>query len=165
MMFSVGIIAYRYGWFEQMTRHHVKVWAITIFVVVMLFFTYFFVFVGVDSDYRVFFGGPNLEALIFALVDNIVCMGMIFVLLKIFYAKFNKQGKILKNLSDSSYNMYLIHPFVVIPVSLGIAFIPLSPLIKIAIVLTASAILCYLISHFILEKIHLKKRIRITQNS
>jgi len=90
---------------------------------------------------------------------------MIFVLIKIFYAKFNKQGKILKNLSDSSYNMYLIHPFVVISISLTIASIPLSPLIKIAIVLPVAFILCYLISHFVLEKIHLKKRKRVTQNN
>ncbi len=165
MMFSVGVIAYRYGWFEKMTRHHVKVWAITIFAVVMLFFTYFFVFVGVDSDFSVFLGGPHPNALIFALVDNIACMGMIFVLIKIFYAKFNKQGKILQNLADSSFHMYLIHPFVVIPVSLGIAFIPLSPIIKLFIILPVSVILCYLISHFILQKIHLSKHKRVTQDN
>jgi len=165
MMFSVGIIAYRYGWFEKMTKHHVKVWAITIFVTVMLFFTYFFVVVGGDSDFSVFFGGPNINALIFALVDNIACMGMIFVLIKIFYAKFNKQGKILQNLGDSSFHMYLIHPFVVIPVSLGFAFIPLSPVIKLAIVFPVSVIFCYLISHFVIQKIHLTKLKRVTQNS
>jgi fucose 4-O-acetylase-like acetyltransferase len=165
LMFSVGIIAYRYGWFEKMTRRHVKVWAITIFVTVMLFFTYFFVVVGVDSDFSVFFGGPNINALIFALVDNIACMGMIFVLIKIFYAKFNKQGKLLQNLGDSSFHMYLIHPFVVIPVSLGFAFVPLSPVIKLAIVFPVSVILCYLISHFVIQKIHLTKLKRVTQNS
>jgi len=165
MMFSFGVIAYRYGWFEQMTRKDVKVWAITIFVMVMLFFTYFFVFVGVDSDFTDFLGGFNLNALIFALVDNIACMGMIFVLVKIFYAKFNKQGKLLKNLADSSFHIYLIHPFVVIPISLGIAFIPLSPLIKLAIVFTLSIILCYLISHYILQKIQLSKLKRDTPDS
>jgi hypothetical protein len=157
MMFSVGIIAYRYDWFEQMRRHHVKIWALTIFVAVILFFTYFFVFVGVDSDYTLFFGGPHLQALIYALVESINCMGMIFVLIKIFYAKFNKQGTFLKSFADNSFTIYLIHPFVVIPVSLGIAFIPLSPLIKIVIVLTTSVILCYLLSHYILERIHLRK--------
>jgi hypothetical protein len=162
MMFSVGIIAYRYGWFEKMTRHQVKLWAITIFVVVFLFFTYFFVIFGVDADFSVFFGGFNINSLIFALVDNIACMGMIFVLIKIFYAKFNKQGKILQNLADSSFHMYLIHPFVVIPVSLGFSLIPLSPIIKLFIVLPVSVILCYLISHFILQKIHLNKNSRIT---
>ena len=165
MMFCVGIIAYRYGWFEQMTRKYVKIWAITIFVMVMLFFTYFFGFVGVDSDYSLFLGGPNLNALIFALVDNIACMGMIFIIIKIFYAKFNKQGKILKNLGDSSYYIYLIHPFIVIPVSLSIMFIPMSPLIKLIIVTIVSVILCYLASHYILEKIRLKKPTRVTQNS
>jgi hypothetical protein len=158
MMFSVGIIAYRYGWFEKMTRGHVKIWSITIFVIVMLFFTYYFVIFGVDSDFSVFFGGFNINAFIFALVDNIACMGMIFVLIKIFYAKFNKQGRILKNLADSSFHIYLIHPFVVIPVSLGFGFILISPVLKLIIVFPLTVILCYLISHYILQRIHLSKR-------
>ncbi|MFW9941952.1 MAG: acyltransferase family protein [Candidatus Thorarchaeota archaeon] len=164
IMFCVGIIAYRYGWFEQMTKRHVKIWAITIFITVMLFFTYFFVFVGVDSDFSVFLGGLHFNALILALVDNIASMGMIFVLIKIFYSKFNKQGKMLQNLADSSFYMYLIHPFVVIPLSLGIKLISISPFIKLAIVFPLSVIICYLISHYILEKIHLKKRTNDTQN-
>ncbi len=59
------------------------------FAMVMLFFTYFFFVVGVDSDFSVFLGGFNVNALIFAIMDNIACMGMIFALVKIFYAKFN----------------------------------------------------------------------------
>ena len=151
MMFSVGVVAYRYDWINQMTRQHAKVWAITIFAVVMLYFTYFFVFVGVDSDYTLFFGGLILEALVFALVDNIICMGMIFLLIKIFYAKFNTRGTVLKKLADSSYTVYLIHPFVVIPVSLGIAPVSLSPLIKMAIVVPVSVVLCYLICILIMQ--------------
>ncbi|MHA2222973.1 MAG: acyltransferase family protein, partial [Candidatus Thorarchaeota archaeon] len=147
MMFSVGVVAIRYNWIDQMRRHHVKVWAITIFAVVMLYFTYFFVFVGVESDYTLFFGGPNLEALVFALVDNIICMGMIFVLIKLFYAKINTQGPMLKSMADNSFAVYLFHPFVVIPISLGIASVVLSPLIKMAIVVPVSVILCYLILH------------------
>ena len=165
MMFSVGVIAYRYGWFEKMTKHHVKVWAITMLATVILFFTYFFVFLGVDSDYSVVLGGPTLPAFIFALVDNIMCMGMIFVLLKIFYAKFNKQGKLLQNLASSSFYMYLIHPLVLIPVSLGFASISISPIIKLGIVFPLTVILCFLISHFVLQKIHLKKRTRVSPNS
>ncbi|MHA2178431.1 MAG: acyltransferase family protein, partial [Candidatus Thorarchaeota archaeon] len=149
MMFSVGVVAIRYNWIDQMRRHHVKVWAITIFAVVMLYFTYFFVFVGVESDYTLFFGGPNLEALVFALVDNIICMGMIFVLIKLFYAKINTQGPMLKSMADNSFAVYLFHPFVVIPISLGIASVVLSPLIKMAIVVPVSVILCYLILHLI----------------
>jgi hypothetical protein len=149
MMFCVGVIAVRYGWIHQMRRHHVKVWAITIFAVVMLYFTYFFVFVGVDADYTLFFGGPNQEALVFALVDNIICMGMIFVLIKLFYAKFNTGGNVQKILADNSYLVYLIHPFIVIPISLALAPVFLSPLVKLAIVVPTSIILCYLIAFLI----------------
>ncbi|MHA2079197.1 MAG: acyltransferase family protein [Candidatus Thorarchaeota archaeon] len=151
MMFSVGIIAVRYGWINQMRRHHVKVWAATIFAVVMLYFTYFFVFVGVDADYTLFFGGLNQEALVFALADNIICMGMIFVLIKLFYAKFNTGGNVQKILADNSYLVYLIHPFIVVPISLGLAPVFLSPLIKLAIVVPVSIILCYVIGHLLIQ--------------
>ena len=164
MMFCFVIIAYRYAWFKHMTRNHVKFWAITIFIAVMLFFTYFFVIVGVDSDFSTFFGGFNFNALVFALVDNIGSMGMIFVLIKIFHAKFNKQGKLLKNLADSSYYIYLIHPFVAIPLSLSIASIQISPLIKLAIVFPLTFILCYLLSHYVLEKVHLTKKRSVENN-
>jgi hypothetical protein len=149
MMFSVGVVAVRYGWIDQMRRHHVKVWAATISTVVILYFTYFFVFVGVEADYTLFFGGLNQEALVFALVDNIICMGMIFVLIKLFYAKFNAGGVRQKFLADNSYLVYLIHPFIVIPVSLGIASWVLSPLVKLSIVVPVSIILCYLITYLI----------------
>jgi len=149
MMFSVGVVAVRYGWINQMRKHHVKVWTLTILAVVMLYFTYFFVFVGVDADYTLFFGGLNLEALVFALVDNIICMGMIFVLIKLFYAKFNTGGNVQRVLADNSYLVYLIHPFIVLPLSLALAPVFLSPLIKMAIVVPVSVILCYLISHMI----------------
>ncbi len=149
MMFSVGVVAVRYGWINQMRKHHVKVWAATIFVVVMLYFTYFFVFVGVDADYRVFFGGLHTEALVFALVDNIICMGMIFVLIKVFYAKFNTGGNLQRKVADNSYLVYLIHPFVVVPISLTLAPVFLSPLVKMVIVVTVSIVICYMIGALI----------------
>ncbi|MFX1380113.1 MAG: acyltransferase family protein [Promethearchaeota archaeon] len=164
MMFSVGIIAVRYDWIEKMTKNHVKVWIIIIAATFILFFLYAALFVGLDSDLSVFMGGLNPHALLFAVVESIICMGMIFVLIKTFYAKFNKQGKMLQNLSSSAFYIYLIHPPVLVLVSLLFASIPLIPVIKLAIVFPLTVILCYLSSHFIIEKIHLIKRTRVAQN-
>ncbi|MFX0075673.1 MAG: acyltransferase family protein, partial [Candidatus Hermodarchaeota archaeon] len=110
MMFCVGAIAFRYEWIEKMTKKHVKVWATVITVIFILFFAYAALVVGLDADLSVFMGGFNFHALFFAIVESIICMGMIFVLIKIFYAKFNKQGRILQNLSSSAFYIYLIHP-------------------------------------------------------
>jgi len=128
MMFSVGIIAVRYEWIEKMTKNHVKVWAIIIAATFILFFLYAILFVGLDSDLSVFLGGFNLHALFFALVESVICMGMIFVLLKFFYAKFNKQGKILQNLASSAFLYTLfIHPFLFL-YPLHLHLYPLFPL-------------------------------------
>jgi hypothetical protein len=153
MMFSVGIIATRYDWFEKMSNDHVKVWAITIAATFVAFFAYFFIFLGIDADFSVLLGGFTLPSLIFSLVDNIICMGMIFVLIPIFYKRFNYQGTLLKKLSASSFNMYLIHAPILVAVTLVFASIPLFPAIKLAIVFPLTVILCYLASHFVLQKI------------
>ncbi|MHA2031230.1 MAG: acyltransferase family protein, partial [Candidatus Kariarchaeaceae archaeon] len=130
MMFSIGIVAIRYDWFEKMTKDHIKIWSYTIIAAVVLFFLYFFMFIGIDSDYSVVLGGANPHALVFTLTDNIISMGMIFVLIPIFYLKFNKQGVFLQKLSDSSFHMYLIHAPILVTVSLVFAPLPLFPIVK-----------------------------------
>ena len=153
MMFSVGIIAARYDWFENMTKDHIRVWSYTIIATVLLFFLYFFMFMGIESDYSVLLGGPTLPALIFSLVDNIICMGMVFVLIPIFHTKFNTQGPLMKNLSSSAFPMYLIHAPILVTVSLVFAPLPLFPIVKLAIVFPLTVILCFLASHFVLRKV------------
>ncbi|MHA2050849.1 MAG: acyltransferase family protein [Promethearchaeota archaeon] len=165
MMFSVGVIAIRYDWVKKMTRRHVKIWVLTIGVAYILLFIYYFSFLGIDADMSVFLGGFSWHALVFTLTESVISMGMIFVLIKIFYAKFNKQGKILQSLSNSAFIMYIIHAPILILISLGFSSVPLYPVIKLAIVFPLSVIVCYIISHFVLEKIHLRKRKIVTPES
>ena len=153
MMFCVGIIAIRYNWFEQMTKEHIKVWSVIITTTVVLFFLYFFVAIGLDSDYSVVYGGPNFHALVFALVDNIICMGMIFVLIPIFKIRFNYQGRFQQKLSASAFHMYLIHAPILVIISLIFASISLFALVKLAIVFPLTVVVCYLASHYVIQKI------------
>jgi glucan biosynthesis protein C len=157
-MFSIGVICIRYLWFEMITKKHVKIWLITIIISLVIIFVDFFIAIAKGVDLVDFTGGANLHAFLFALVDNVICMGVIFVLIKVFYAKFNKQGPILRNLSISAYHMYLLHPLILVAVSLGFASIDLYPIIKIAIVFPLTVVFCYLVSHYVVEKINLKKR-------
>ncbi|MFX0087660.1 MAG: acyltransferase family protein [Candidatus Hodarchaeota archaeon] len=162
MMFSLGVICVRYYWFEKMSEKHVKIWLITLITSIVLIYLDFFIVLVMEGDLIVFSGGANLHAFLFALVDSIICMGVIFVLIKVFYAKFNKQGTILRNLSASAYHMYLVHPPVLVFISLGFSSLHLYPILKLAIVFPLTVIFCYLLSYFVLEKIHLKKPTIIT---
>lgn len=160
MMFSIGIICIRYLWFEKMSKKHVKIWLIIIFISLVAIYIDFFIAIVMNVDLIDFTGGDNLHALIFALVDNIICMGVIFILIKVFYAKFNKQGPILRNLSASAYHMYLVHPPILVALSLGFASVNLYPIIKLVIVFLLTVMFCYLLSHFVIEKIHFKKNLK-----
>jgi surface polysaccharide O-acyltransferase-like enzyme len=161
MMFSVGVIAVRYGWFEKMTKDHVKVWSITMAAAFVLFYLYAFLIVGMDAEFSVFMGGPHVAALFWVLAESIICVGMIFVLIPIFHARFNHQGTLLRNLSSSAYHMYLIHPPILVLVALGFASIPLIPVVKLWIVFPLTVILCYLASHYVLQRINLNRRSRV----
>jgi len=158
MMFGVGVISVRYLWFEKMTRRHVKLWLITIIVSALLIYLDFFLVLGVDADLAILSGGLNIHAFLFALVDNVICMGVIFVLIKVFYAKFNRQGSLLRNLSASAYHMYLVHPPILVAISLVIASLAVGPAIKIGIVFPLAVLLCYLVSHFVIGKVQLRKQ-------
>ena len=162
MMFSVGVICIRYRWFEKMSKKQVKIWLITILASIVLLCLDLALILGPEADLSMFSGGANLHAFLFAMLDNVICMGMIFVMIKIFYAKFNKQGPILRNLSVSAYHMYLVHPPVLVALSLGLASLGLYPIIKIGIVFPLAVLLCYLISHYVLQKTLWKKHTKET---
>jgi glucan biosynthesis protein C len=163
LMFSIGVISVRYLWFEKITKKHVKIWLITIIISLIIIYIDFIVAIISEVELIDFTGGANFHSFLMSLVDNIICMGVIFILIKVFYAKFNKQGTILRNLSVSAYHMYLVHPPVLVVLSLSIAALKLHPLIKIGIVFPSAVLICYLISHYVLQKISWKKHDRNTQ--
>jgi glucan biosynthesis protein C len=165
MMFSVGVICIRYHWFDKMTKKQVQLWVITILTAIVLMFLDIALGMGMNPDFNLFSGGANLHAFLFAVVDTVICMGMIFVMIKVFYAKFNKQGTILRNLSDSAYHMYIVHPPILIALSVVLASVALYPLLKVAVVIPAAVLLCYLVSHYVLQRTLWKKHTRAPQNS
>ncbi len=149
MMFGVGVMCVRNKWFEKITKRQVQFWMFAIVISMLLIYLDFFFVLGVEADLAVFSGGFNIHALLFSIADNVICIGVIFVIIKVFYAKCNKQGPFLQRFSRSAYHMYLVHPPILVSLSLGIAFLDLNPLAKIGIVFSLAVILCYLTSELI----------------
>ncbi len=152
-MFSVGVMAVRYQWFEKMSGRHAQIWVATIIGAILVVFTLGFTVLGV-SDFTVFTGGTSWPAFLFAVLDNITSMGMMFVIIWAFQARFNNQSPTSRNLSSSAYHMYLIHPPVLVGLSLGFSAILLIPILKLAIVFPLGVLVCYLLSHYVLVRNH-----------
>ncbi len=165
LMFSTGIICIRYRWFEKMTKKHVKIWLITIIISMVVIYIDFGIAIALEVDLVEFSGGFSVHAFLFALVDSVICMGMIFVLIRWFYTKFNAQKPIIQNVSKSAYNMYLLHPIVLLGVSLLFLSIRLFAILKLFIIFPLTVLLCFLVSHFVIENIHFRKPSQSSQES
>ncbi|MFX0210161.1 MAG: hypothetical protein ACFFDT_29535, partial [Candidatus Hodarchaeota archaeon] len=92
-------------------------------------------------------------ALVYSMVDNIICMGMIFVIIPIVRDNFNIQGNYIKKMSSNAYIMYLLHAPMLVLVSLLMSSIILLPFVKLFLVSIVTIIFCFLTSHYLVKRI------------
>lgn len=154
MMFIVGVISFRNDWFQKVTNVQIKKWVITISALIIFFILYIILALGLAGEqaFNDLQGGFTLSSLIFSVVDNIICVAMIFVLIPLFRARFNNQGNLIRNLSDNAYHMYLVHAPLLVIVSLVVATIALPSLAKLIFVYPLTVVFCFLFSHYVLRK-------------
>jgi len=146
-LFILGLMAYRRNWFIGISEATGKLWLkITIALIVLL--PVMFIAGGAD-DPTPFMGGVHWQALVLALWEQSLCMGMIITLLVWFRKRFNHQGSLAKTMSASAYTVYIIHAPVIVLVTLALQNISLYPLIKYPLVALIVVPLCFLLGNYI----------------
>ncbi len=146
-LFILGLIAYRYNWFLGISEATGKLWLkITIALIALLPVMFI---VGGAEDPTPFMGGLHWQALVLALWEQLLCMGMIITLLVWFRKRFNHQGSLAKTMSASAYTVYIIHAPVAVLVALALQDISLYPLIKYPLVALIVVPLCFLLGNYI----------------
>jgi hypothetical protein len=155
MMYTVGVISFRSDWFQKISNVQIKNWIITIFVAMTIFIFYVFLTLGIAGEqaFSELQGGFTVASFVYSVVDNIICVGMIFVLIPIFRIKFNNQSNLTRKLSTNAYHMYLVHAPVLVIVSLSFTILPLVPIVKLILVYPLTVIVCFLFSQHVLQKI------------
>lgn len=147
-LFVIGLVAYRRNWFLRLPDALGKVW-LWIAIGALLSFPIIIIAVGAVGHANVFEGGLRWQALLYALWESVVCVGLCIGLLTLFRKHFNTQGKVGKALSTSAYTVYLIHPLIIVPLAYAVRNIELYPLLKFALVVLMGVPLCFFVSYFI----------------
>ncbi|MFZ0034228.1 MAG: acyltransferase [Sedimentisphaerales bacterium] len=156
-LFIVGIVAYHRGWLTEIPLSLSKVW----FGVVLLFiiFNSIFILAGAsDGNIQPYLGGLSWQALVAAVWEQFVGVSMIIALLSLFYNKFNYQGKLLKTLASSCYTVYIIHPVILVIITIVIKDFSLHPAMKFFVLGILSVPVCFALGCLI-KKLPLAKRI------
>ena len=145
--FSLGIASWRYDWLRQLEWNHARDW-ITALVIAWLFFpavralTVALNGPGTSSNP----GGFNWMAIAYAFWEPFIAWGMIAAWLLVFRQHMNRPSGIWTWLNRRSYAVYIIHPVVLVGISLLLRGCAAPALVKFAVTGTLACTACWLLA-------------------
>ncbi len=159
VLFIVGVLAYRNNMFTKINYRTGKRWLIS---AIALGFLAWFVLVvvatasGTTADLQ---GGLTWQSAAFSLWESFVAVAMSIGLIAVFRQKFNRQGKLIKTLSDNSFAVYMFHPMIIIPVTSLFSPLALNPIAKWLLLCVICVPLCFAATYFVFRRIPLLKKV------
>lgn len=116
-MLVIGVIAYQNNWLNKISFKQGKQWFIFAQIMILLVLPTLLYVGGQERGAEAFVGGGTWQSFAWAIWEQVVGFAMIIGLLGISKKYFNKQGRMARQLSDSAYGVYIIHP----PLIVGLA--------------------------------------------
>jgi len=161
--YLLGVIAYRRNWFAELSpRMGRDGWRIALVALLgfLLMAVLVMTFGGGAGMQRfdAYRGGLHWQALVEAVWEASLLVGVSLGSLVLFRQRWNRQGRLAKGLAASSYTVYLIHPLVIVSVALAFSTVTLSPLLKFGIAVLIVLPLSFLVA-LVLRKLPLANRI------
>lgn len=138
--FVIGILAYKNHWIEKIPTRTGAVWGIVSVVMILSAQPIINIFMG---GYDLWAKGFTISSLILSLWETILCIGLCISLMVLFREKFNFTNGLLKSAARNSFAVYLVHPFVIIPLQAAIINVPMHPFIKAVVISIIAIILSY----------------------
>lgn len=118
-LFAIGIAAWRYDWLRQLTWRNARPWIITLLIAWPLMPLSIVIAMRVFGPGKAnFSGGHTWPAIMYAFWDPFVSWGLIAGWLLFARAFMNKPSKFWGWLNRRAYAVYVIHPPVVVGISL-----------------------------------------------
>jgi len=144
-MYALGIVAKRNNWLEGIHLRDAIPWfIIAVFIGIPSLMVSFGIYHDTVSSFS---GGWNVQALIYALWEPVMCVGISYFLIAIAKKYFDKPSHFVQTLSADSYVFYIVHPFFVVGFTFFSELLPISPLVRLLFVLLFGIPACFIIAH------------------
>lgn len=147
-MFISGLYAARNHWFDAIPESTGKACGIAVpgLIAALVLFGAMIAGSPEGAD-RVSGGGLYWQAIGFALLEQMIGVMIICFLLWIFSRRFNDQGPVARAMAGDTYTVYIIHPFVLVLLSLAFSAISFPQLGKFAIVYPLTVLSAFVMAH------------------
>lgn len=139
--FYLGAAAWRIRWFNRVSEYRTGRWlwfAATMVLMIPVLFV-----LGGQNGIDVFNGGMSWQALSYAMWEPFVCLGMIIGLSSLFSARLNSGDGWFGALPPNAYAVYVIHPVVLIVLTVVAKGLELPPLMKFALMTPVVLVGCF----------------------
>jgi len=144
--FITGVVAYHQGWLDSLTDARARAWGRLAALLIVIAPLLFAVGGALEGNTAPFLGGVHWQALVYALPEQLLCLGMIISLLVGFRNRYPRQGWLATEMSSSAYAVYVIYAPVLVLISLALRDLTLFPLLKFALVSLLTAPACFSIA-------------------
>jgi len=146
-LFALGVAAWRYEWLRQLSWHNAWPWLATLVV------AWPFMPVGIvvalktfGPDKVNFSGGLTWPAILYAFWEPFVAWGLIAAYVLIFRQRLNQPSALWDWLGRRAYAVYIIHPVILVGVSLLMRTWSAPALAKWGVVGLLSCVVCWLVA-------------------
>lgn len=146
-LFALGAAAWRHNWLAQLEWRNAIPWIVTLFLAWPL------LPMGIGVAEKVlgpgkanFGGGLSWPAILYAFWEPFVAWGLIAVWLLLFRRHMNQESRFWSWLNRRAYAVYIIHPIVLVEISLLLHGWTAPALVKFAATGTLSCIFCWLLA-------------------
>ncbi len=130
LMFTAGILAYRNGWLEQLPGKSLRFWAILAGILAILLPVFFILGGATSGQLDNFWTGLHWQSIVVNLWIGLACVSISMTLILWSRSRFQTLSAPLTAISTSTFATYLIHPLVLVPITVGLSFWAIHPMAK-----------------------------------
>jgi glucans biosynthesis protein C len=147
-LFTLGVLAGERGWLDGPVPARLRRRCGSAAIAGVLL-TPAIVSVAVGGDVAPFVGGFHVQALALPVMEALVAVGLSVWTLEWFRRRFDHAGPLAATLGRSSYAAYLVHPPVVVGLSLVLRSAPVAAEVKFALVAAVASAASFAVGHLL----------------
>lgn len=132
-LFFMGIVAFHGKWFDQLELIFSRSWLYLILGLLLSMPIIFILSGGLEEDLGPALGSFHWQSFAYSLWEQLFCVSIIITGLFYFHKYVNSSSRLSREIADSSYAAFIIHPLVLVTYSALIHQFSLHPLLKISL--------------------------------
>jgi surface polysaccharide O-acyltransferase-like enzyme len=157
-MFIIGIMAARNNWLDNFDAKKARTWFWVAIVMIFAVFPLMYVIKTITgSAFETFEGSGTYQSFLSATWEQLTGIAIMVTLLGFARKRWNRQSLLLKNMSRSAYGVYIIHPLILISLSLLFKGLAVDPAFKVLMVGPLAVVFSFLTGALLVKVPGVKK--------